>query len=200
MTRPSNPPGAALWLSERLGPHNESVADDIAERFAAHEHSRAWVWRQVLAAITVAAARDVWQHKLLAIMSVAVGFLLVQSFAVLFGGPLVTAIQLRSGVDAALIISPVWSIGLMATGAVVARMSQPAHRALVLLFASVVMVVSMSDIYGLLRDAVERSAFWSRLLLFVSRDVTWALCVVAGGVWANTTASVARPGTSPAED
>jgi hypothetical protein len=154
----------------------------------------------VLAAIVVAAVRDVRQHKLLAITSVAVGFLLVQSFAVLFGGPIVTAIQLRSGVDAALIIWPVWSIGLMATGAVVARMSRPAHRAMVLLFASVVMVVSMSDNYGLLKDALERSVFWLRLLLFVSRDVTWALCVVAGGVWANTTASVARLGPSRAED
>src|SRR4051812_18652914 len=104
MTRLTNPPGAALWLLECLGPHNESVAGDIAERFAAHEHSRAWVWRQVLATIVAAAVRDVGQHKLLAITSVAVGFLLVQSFAVLFGGPIVTVIQLRSSADAALII------------------------------------------------------------------------------------------------
>src|SRR3954462_2237464 len=100
MTRPTNPPGAALWLLERLGPHNESVAGDIAERFAAHQHSRPWVWRQVLATIVVAAVRDIRQHKLLAIASVGVGFLLMQSFALVFGGPIVTAIRLRSGVDA----------------------------------------------------------------------------------------------------
>jgi hypothetical protein len=200
MTRPTNPPGAALWLLERLGPRNESVAGDIAERFAAHSRSAAWVWRQVLAAIAVATVHDIRQHTLLAVASVAVGFLLMQSFAVVLGGPIVTVMRLRSGVDAALLTWPVWSVGLTATGAVIARMSRPAHRAMVLLFASVVMLASMSDNYGLLKDALERPVFWFRLLMLVSRDVTWAVCVVAGGVWANTGASVARLGESHSGD
>src|SRR4051812_28542348 len=201
MTRPTNPPGAALWLLERLGPHNESVAGDIAERFAAHEHSAAWAWRQVLATVLVAAVRDIRQHKLLAMTSVVVGFGLVQSFAVFFGGPIVNGVSGHGrDVDTALVMWPVWSAGFAVIGGVVARMTRPMHGAMVLLFASVVMLAGMSDNYGLLMDALERSVSWPRLLLFVSRDVTWALCVVAGGVWANTTASVARPGTSRADD
>ena len=193
MTRPPTPPGAALWLLERLGPHDESVAGDIAERFAAHQHSAAWAWRQVLAAIVVAAVRDIRQHKLLAMTSVIVGFGLIQSFVVFFGAPIVNRVsRLGSDVDAALVVWPVWSAGFAAIGIVIARMSRPVHGAMVLLFAAVVMLVSVSDNHSLLSDALERPVFWSRLLLLVSRDVTWALCVVAGGVWANTTASVAR--------
>ena len=110
MTRPTDP-RLALWLLERLGPHHESVAGDIAERWA------------------------------------------------------------------------------------VARMSRPVPGGMVLLFASVVMLAGMPGNYGLLQDALERSELWPRLMLFVSRDVIWALCVVAGGVWANTTPSVAAQAT-----
>ena len=201
MTRSTNPPAVALWLLERLGPRNESVAGDIAERFAAHSHSAAWAWRQVLATIVVAAVRDIRGHKLLAMTSVVVGFSLIQSFAVFFGGLVVNRVSGHGGdIDAALVMWPIWSAGFVAIGVVIARMSRPVHAAMVLLFASVVMLVSMFDNYGLLKDALERPVFWSRLLLFVSRDVTWALCVVAGGVWANTTASVARLGELRAKD
>src|SRR4051812_24500045 len=201
MTRPTNPPGAALWLLERLGPHNESVAGDIAERFAAHEHSRAWVWRQVLAAIVVAAVRDISQHKLLAMTSVVVGFGLIHSFAVFFGGPIVNGVSGHgSNVDTALVTWPVWSAGFAAIGVVIARMTRPVHGAMVLLFASVVMLAGMSGNYGVLKDALERPVFWSRFWLLVSRDMTWTLCVVGGGIWVNTTASVARPGQSCADD
>jgi hypothetical protein len=201
MTRPTNPPGAALWLLERLGPHDESVAGDIAERFAAHGHSAAWAWRQVLVTIVVAAFRDIREHKLLAITSLVVGFALVQAFAAFLGGPVVNGVSRQGGyVDAALLMWLLWSAGFAATGAVVARMSRPVPGAMVLLFASVVMLASVPGHYGLLQDALERPVFWSRLLLLISRDVTLTLCIVAGGVWANTTASVARLGKSPAAD
>lgn len=79
MTRPTRPPGAALWLLERRGPHSEAAAGGIAERFAADSRSVAWPWRQVLVAIAVAAVHDIRRHKLLAVASVAAGFLIMQS-------------------------------------------------------------------------------------------------------------------------
>jgi hypothetical protein len=195
-----NPPGVALWQLERLGPRHESVAGDIAERFAANSRSVAWVWRQVLATIVVAAFRDIRQHKLLAIASVAVGFLLMQSFSVVIGRPIVAMMVTGSGVDAALITWPVWSVGFLASGAVIARMTRPAHPAMMLLFASVMTLVSTYDVYGLLNDVLERPMMWPRYLLFILRDVTWPLCIVAGGVWANTTASVTQLGQSCGQD
>jgi hypothetical protein len=78
-------------------------------------------------------------------------------------------------------------------------MSRPAHRAMVLLFASIVMFASVSDELGVLNDALERSMLWSRLLLLTSRDVTWAFCVVLGGVFANSTPLAARLGPSRAQ-
>jgi hypothetical protein len=190
MTRPAKPRGAALWLLARLGPDNESIAGDIAERFSAHEHSAVWAWRQVLVTIVVAAVYDIRQHKLLAITSVVVGFALIQAFAVFFGAAVVDRVSGHgSDVDAALVSWSLWGVGFAAIGAVIARMSRPAHGAMVLLFASVVMLAGVSDNYGLLKDGLERPVYWSRLVLLVSRDVTWMLCVVAGGAWTSTAAS-----------
>jgi hypothetical protein len=133
--------------------------------------------------------RDIRQHKLLASASIAVGLGLIQSFAAFFGGPVVDRV-IRDGNEgaAALVIWPVWSAAFVAVGVVIARMSRPVPGAMVLLFAAVVMCTGMSGQYGLLGDALERPVFWSRLLLFVSRDLTWTLCVVAGGVWGNARA------------
>jgi hypothetical protein len=156
----------AFWLLERLGPQRESVAGDIAERFDARRHSSTWLWRQVLATIRVAALRDIREHKLLTVAAMIVGFSLIQSFAVFIGGPIVGRMLRRTPMDDALLVWPVWSIGFVAIGAVISRICRPA----VLLFACVVLLAGVSDQYGLFRDALERTEFWSRLLLFIARE------------------------------
>jgi hypothetical protein len=187
----------AMWLLEQFGPQRESVIGDIAERFETRGHSSAWLWRQVLATIVLGANRNIREHKLLMLATVAVGLGLIQSFAVFIGGPLVNLVLRHSGpMDGALVVWPVWSIGFVATGAVISRMSRPAHATMVLLFAFVVLVAGVPDQYGLLRDALERSAFWTRLLLFVARDVTWTLSVIVGGLCANKAVPMPLPSSS----
>jgi hypothetical protein len=80
----SQPPRLASWLLQHLAssPRRDSLAGDLIERY--HDgHSAAWYWRQVLWAILAGVARDVRDHKLLAIRAVAIGWLL----AVLFSFP-----------------------------------------------------------------------------------------------------------------
>ena len=67
-------------------------------------------------------------------------------------------------------------------------MSRPSHAGMVLLFASVVLLATGADQYGLLRGALERSTLWSQLSLIILRDMTWTSCVLIGGVCANANA------------
>jgi len=116
----------AFWLLERLGPQRDFVFGDIAERFEARGQSSAWLWRQVLATITIGAFRDIRKHPLLALATVAVGFALIQSYAVFIGAPILDRVLRRTGaMDVATQVWPVWSVGFVAVGAIIARMSRP---------------------------------------------------------------------------
>jgi len=54
------PPKAALWVLEKWGSpyHGESLAGDLIEQYQ-EGRSRAWCWKQVLAAILIARARSI---------------------------------------------------------------------------------------------------------------------------------------------
>jgi hypothetical protein len=69
----SQPPPLAAWLLQRLasGSDGDAIAGDLHEQFA-DGRSRSWYWRQTLAAILVAAARDVREHKLLTLRALAI--------------------------------------------------------------------------------------------------------------------------------
>jgi hypothetical protein len=50
------PPRLALTLLRWCGPDNDALTGDLVEEFR-HRRSRAWLWRQVIAAIAIAAFR-----------------------------------------------------------------------------------------------------------------------------------------------
>ena len=73
--RDTRPPRVAAWLFDRLasGPNRESLGGDLAEQYR-RGRSSAWYWRQAIGSILAGTARDVSDHKLLALRAVTVGF------------------------------------------------------------------------------------------------------------------------------
>ncbi len=74
--RAANPPIVATWLLERLytGDESESLIGDLVECYG-RSRSKAWYWRQVLAAIVLSFCKEVRGHILLAIRAVLTGWL-----------------------------------------------------------------------------------------------------------------------------
>jgi hypothetical protein len=66
-------PQLVTWLLQRLasGPNRESLIGDLTEQYQ-RGRSVTWYWRQVLTAILVGAARDVRDHKLLAVRALSI--------------------------------------------------------------------------------------------------------------------------------
>ena len=87
--RDTRPPRVAAWLFDRLtsGPNRESLGGDLIERYASGR-SVSWYWRQVVNAILGGAARDVRDHKLLALRAVTAGFASMWMFWALASIPL----------------------------------------------------------------------------------------------------------------
>jgi hypothetical protein len=78
----SRPHRLATWLLHRLvsDPKLESLSGDLAEQYQRKHSNNWWYWRQVFTAVLTGAARDICDHKLLAIRGVFAGW----AFLVLF--------------------------------------------------------------------------------------------------------------------
>jgi hypothetical protein len=83
------PPRVATWLAQHLlsGARSESLIGDLIEQ-QSQGRSRSWYWRQVIAAIAVAAAHDIAAHKVLAVRALTIGWSLyyLLSFPVTWAG------------------------------------------------------------------------------------------------------------------
>jgi len=66
-------PALATALLLRFGPQDDSFVGDLAEEYSGGR-SRAWYWRQVLAAIALASRRQIGAHPLRTAMAVATGW------------------------------------------------------------------------------------------------------------------------------
>jgi len=74
-------PAVATWFLDRFGVarQNDALIGDLAEEYQAGK-SRAWYWWQALVAIAVGVVRDVRRHKLLALRSIALAWIVDRSF------------------------------------------------------------------------------------------------------------------------
>jgi len=63
----SDPPLIATWMLEHwtLGPSNNALAGDLLEEFRSGRarRTRAWYWRQVIAAISINCSRQILNHR-----------------------------------------------------------------------------------------------------------------------------------------
>ena len=67
-------PAAAFWLLDTFNvtENNPALAGDLTEEFSRGQSS-IWLWRQVLAAVGFALAKEIYSHKLLTIRAVIAG-------------------------------------------------------------------------------------------------------------------------------
>ena len=70
------PPALAIALLNRLGPRDQSLVGDVYEEYDAGR-SRAWFWRQVIAAIAYGAAREISRAPGQMIGAVTTGWVVV---------------------------------------------------------------------------------------------------------------------------
>jgi hypothetical protein len=70
----AQPPRLATWLLVRLasGEKRESLIGDLAEQYV-HGRSAGWYWRQAIGSILAGSAREIRDHKLLAVRAVFAG-------------------------------------------------------------------------------------------------------------------------------
>ena len=72
---PSRPPRLATWLLKNFGcsENNEAVIGDLAERYSRGGRAL-WYWRQVIVAVVVSAIQNIYNHKLLTLRDLALGW------------------------------------------------------------------------------------------------------------------------------
>jgi hypothetical protein len=71
--RSDQPPHLATWLLERLvsGPTRESLIGDLEEKYRCGRSS-VWYWRQTIMAVLLSSARDIRDHRLVAVRAAVI--------------------------------------------------------------------------------------------------------------------------------
>jgi hypothetical protein len=205
--RTSHPPAVATWLLEKLdgGSTREAVAGDLVEQYR-QGRSRAWYWRQVLAAILIGSFRDARVHWVIALRGMAIGWSVLTLFS-RFVAPLVFQPIFRVMNDRGWLMSiwrvyywyPVWAImcvGSVGTGWIVGRTHRPHPTAVVLAFAGSMALWVLPGLSLDVLNAVREPAVWSfNASVHITSSVVTTLGVLLGGLW-----SVLSKAEPPAHD
>jgi hypothetical protein len=136
----NQPPKAATWLLRHFGssPNNESVIGDLDERYR-QGRSYFWYWRQAFQAIVASFLNEVCPHKLLAIRTLVIGWIIkVMWFSIFthtYGRP--PQRLFHEGIETTLLLALIAVLAMMGSGWIIARTHPSHYRAMVLLFVAV---------------------------------------------------------------
>lgn len=204
--RAANPPIVATWLLERLytGDESESLIGDLVECYG-RSRSKAWYWRQVLAAIVLSFCREVRGHILLAIRAVVTGWLAFFMFRFISLGmlsrlhldfQLLTHLGSAAGVPLTWLIfwMPIW----MASGWFLASHHRPHAAFMLLAFSASVLLWHLQGLSWTIRllfDAMSNPRFFPQIAFDLMELTLPPICIVLGGLLAG----LSRSGPSPQE-
>jgi hypothetical protein len=147
----SQPPTIAKWLLSHFGcsPNNQSVIGDLDERYR-QGRSYLWYWKQALQAIVASFLNEVWEHKLLAIRALLIGWVIkvtwISIFARTYGRP-PQRLFFYEGIDTSLLLFVIGVLTMMRSGWIIARTHRAHYRAMVLLFIAVEVIGGFSRMF-----------------------------------------------------
>ena len=186
------PPRVATWFLVRLasGPGRESLIGDLIERH--HEkRSTTWSWGQVLVAVAITNATEIWNHRTLALRAVVVGWSATYVFGWMSGMLLAAALPsvfLFHGTadsvlpflfNSAVLIGHVrTSVVRVCTGWLVARCHRQYQTSMVFAFLSSFLIL---DLPWLFRRAIDAAAIGQAPIVatFIHHLVSAIITVVA---------------------
>jgi hypothetical protein len=190
-------PVAAVWLLEAFNVTANSpfLAGDLAEEFSAGR-SNVWLWRQVLAAIGFAIAKELSSHKLLTIRAVITGEAAIWFGSIVLGKALYTPMfRLLTGVSPGppfygpFFLPLSFSVFVLG-GWIVARFHRGHRTALVLLFAALqftlMAVQVVPNLHRLLVDSIDQPRFRPYLAADMAFLFLSPIAVMLGGYLARS--------------
>jgi hypothetical protein len=196
--RVTNRPSLASWLLQRLacGPKRESLVGDLDEQFE-RGRSAFWYWRQVLSAILVGVAADLREHKLPAVRSVVLTWVVVIAWveSTWALNLWVSERWVYAWVNSSVVLFEfwipfggglclIWCVGSALSGWVIGRLS-PNHRA-AMVAASVLAQIPLTLWWGLpvWLHAGHITRFSVPLRIYAAIVlVGMPTCTLLGGLW-----------------
>jgi hypothetical protein len=155
--------------------------------------SRAWYWRQVLAAIIVSFYQEIMSHPVLALRAISVGwatwFLFYYGAGPRLLGPFVRRFFVPSGFPFSPSALIWWTAALFvfaASGWIVARLHHARRNGMVLVFAASVFIFRLRMlpwIGSLAADTMTNSRFLPYLLFSLEALFLPPLAILFGGLW-----------------
>jgi hypothetical protein len=141
--RSTEPPRLAIWLLRHFGCglHTESLLGDLAEQYR-QGHSRLWYWKQVVASVLLSFVSEVWNHRLLALRALTVGWVIKAicgfAFLYIYGTP---AKRLFTGeIESSLLVAVIGLLAMMFNAWIVAQTHRSHYKAMVLLYLAVELI------------------------------------------------------------
>jgi hypothetical protein len=192
--RNSKPPALATWLLEhfRSGSRNEYITGDLMEAYQTG-YSRAWYWKQVLAAIVVSLYQEITAYPVLALRAIAVGmgtwFIYRYGVAPRLLSPLIRRFLQPSGFPFSPWGLTWWTLSLTvsaASGWIIARLDRPHRTGMVLVFATFSFFLQLKRLPWLWFDGANTLTnirFVPYLLNNLAALTLPSLAILFGGLW-----------------
>jgi hypothetical protein len=207
-------PAAAVWLLEafNVAENSPALAGDLSEEFLGGRSST-WLWRQVLAAVGFAIAKEIYNHKLLTIRAVIAGeaavllsyFALIRALSshwfAMFRISVFTPLRLPFLSEVLILLLPESMIVFGFGGWVVGRLHRDHRATFVVLFATLQSIVLLVQVFPTLLhhliDSIDQPRFRPYLEADVAIVLLSPILVLVGGYLARSRSEDRSPMPQP---